>query len=193
MSASYSMLLQSEIEKRRLVPFILAYDPDVIAALSASPTSLAVARTRLSQKFTLLCGDTTASVIYVIDANGRVVAASNWRQPTSFIGHNFRGRPYYSQARADGTGEYFGLGMINHLPGLFLAQRVEANGRFLGVVVVKVEFKQMEESWARSGVKLLVADDEGIVLITDVPDWQFRTITPFPEDVRASTTVAFLI
>jgi two-component system C4-dicarboxylate transport sensor histidine kinase DctB len=193
-AASYSMLLQSEIEKRRLVPFILAYDPDVIAALSvsrsvpASPTTLsfAAARTALSHKFAFLCGDTTASVIYLMDANGTVVAASNWRQPTSFVGHNFALRPYYSDARAEGTGEYFALGMINHLPGLFLAQRVEEDGRFLGVVVVKVEFKQLEDSWAQRGAKILVADDKGVVLITDVSDWQFRTIAPLSEDVRVS-------
>ena len=34
-AASYDMLLQNEIEQQRLVPFILAEDPDVIAALSA--------------------------------------------------------------------------------------------------------------------------------------------------------------
>lgn len=190
-AVSYSMLLQSEIEKRSLVPFIMAYDPDVIAAVSApasvpaSPT-LAAERTALNRKLEILSDGGAASVIYILDTSGLAVASSNWNQPTSFLGHNFALRPYFYQARTNGTGEYFALGLLNHLPGLFLAQRIEENGQFLGVVVVKVQFNHLEDRWAQSGARFLVTDDQGVVVVTDVPNWQFRTIAPLPEKIRTS-------
>jgi len=188
--ASYDTLLQNEIEQQRLVPFILAADPDVIAALSAPASStgpsLAAARAKLNQKFAFLRAGTTSSVIYLLDAQGITVAASNWNQPDSFVGHSFAYRPYYSHARANGTGAYFTLGELTHEPGLFLSHDVTVNGKFLGVVVVKVTFERLEDAWMQNGVKILVANDNGIVFITDVPGWHFRTIAPLSEAQRTS-------
>jgi two-component system, NtrC family, C4-dicarboxylate transport sensor histidine kinase DctB len=189
-AASYDILLQNEIEQQRLVPFTLADDPDVIAALStpaSSPApSFAAARAKLNQKFAFLRAYTTANVIYLLDTQGTVVATSNWNHPDNFIGHNFAYRPYYSRGRTDGTGAYFTMGELTHQPGLYLSQRVAVNGKFLGVVVVKVTFQRLENAWAQNGAKILVANGSGIVLITDVPGWHFRTIAPLPEVLRAS-------
>jgi two-component system, NtrC family, C4-dicarboxylate transport sensor histidine kinase DctB len=188
--ASYDTLLQNEIEQQRLVPFILADDPDVITALSApasSPaSSLAAVRAKLNQKFAFLRTGTTASVIYLLNAQGITVAASNWNQPDSFVGYNFAYRAYYSRARTDGTGAYFTMGEVTHQPGLFLSHSVVVNGKFLGVVVVKVTFQRLEDAWAQDGAKILVANGSGVVLITDVPGGQFRTVAPLPEAQRAS-------
>lgn len=188
--ASYDTLLQNEIEQQRLVPFILADDPDVITALSApasSPaSSFAAVRAKLNQKFAFLRTGTTASVIYLLNAQGITVAASNWNQPDSFVGYNFAYRAYYSRARTDGTGAYFTMGEVTHQPGLFLSHSVVVNGKFLGVVVVKVTFQRLEDAWAQDGAKILVANGSGVVLITDVPGGQFRTVAPLPEAQRAS-------
>ncbi len=89
-------------------------------------------------------------MIYVIDANGLTVAASNWRLPTSFVGQNYSFRPYFRDAMARGASELFALGTISGRPGLFLARRLEVGGRAVGTVVVKVEFDRLEAIWARA-------------------------------------------
>src|ERR1043165_4221288 len=76
-------LLASELQKFRLLPLVLTEYPDVRMALeSAEPTVVA----RLNGKLELLSNRTDAAAIYLIDRNGRTLAASNWRLPTSFVG-----------------------------------------------------------------------------------------------------------
>lgn len=187
-AVSYGMLLQSEIEKQRLVPYILANDPDVIAALVPGPhetaAGLQAARAALDRKLRLLCTGTTAGVIYVLDQTGLSIAASNFSQKDSFVGTNYAFRPYFSITRARGDDEYFAAGIISHLPGLFVAHRVTFDGRFVGIVVVKVQFDGLEATWAQLGADVFVTDRKGIVIITDHPDWRYHAFGTLPEAVR---------
>jgi diguanylate cyclase (GGDEF)-like protein len=186
-AASDGMWLESEIDKERLVPYILANDPDVAAALTPgtkSAASLALARAALNHKLEMLCDGTNAGVIFVLDAKGMSVAASNWNTKDSFVGVDYNFRPYYKQARQDGAAAYFASGIVSHLPGLFISHRVMVDGQFVGVVVVKVQFEALEARWAQLGGQVLVAERHGIVLITDVPPWRFQTLAPLPDAQR---------
>ncbi len=93
---------------------------------------------------------TDAAVIYVIGADGMTIAASNWKAGTSFVGQDYRFRPYFRGAMQRGEAEMFALGTVSGRPGLFLARRVDVGGRPLGVIVVKVEFDKLEAKWADS-------------------------------------------
>jgi len=186
-AASDAMWLESEIDKQRLVPYILANDPDVLAALSPAhegAAGLALARAALNRKLAMLCDGTTAGVIFVLDANGMSVAASNWNTKDSFVGVDYSFRPYYKLARQNGADEYFASGIVSHLPGLFISHRIMAGGKFVGVVVVKVQFGDLEARWSQMNSQVMVAQRYGIVLVTDVPDWRFQTLTKLPEALR---------
>ncbi len=172
---NHAGLLASELQKFRLLPLVLVEYPDVSTALAThAPAAVA----RLNRTLELLADRTDAAVIYVIDADGLTVAASNWRLPTSFVGQNYSFRPYFRDAMARGASELFALGTISGRPGLFLARRLEAGGRAAGTVVVKVEFDRLEATWARAAGPSFVTDAHGVILITSVPDWRFRTTHP---------------
>ena len=162
-------LLSSELQKFRLLPLVLVEYPDVAAAVA--PGGKAAGR-RLDRTLELLAGRTDAAVIYVIDAVGRTVAASNARLSTSFVGQNYGFRPYFRDAMRTGASELFALGTVSGRPGLYLARRL---GDGSGVVVVKVEFDRLEQSWARGGGTSFVTDAHGVILITSRPDWRFHT------------------
>jgi two-component system C4-dicarboxylate transport sensor histidine kinase DctB len=167
-------LLSSELQKFRLLPLVLADYPDVARALSSDGGSIA----RLDRTLELFAARTDAAAIYVIDRNGRAVAASNWRRPTSFVGEDYGFRPYFTEAMRRGSSEHFALGTVSGRPGLYLARRVDGGGRAVGVVVVKVEFDRVEASWARTSGRSIVTDANGVVLVTSVPGWRFRTTRP---------------
>src|SRR5690606_39146158 len=93
--------------------------------------------------------------------------------------------PYFIKAMRDGSAEFFALGTVSGKPGLFLARRVVNAGLPLGVVVVKVEFDALEAEWRGSGEPAYVVDPGGVVLITSVPAWRFRTLRPL--DTRSRT------
>ncbi|MDV2687602.1 hypothetical protein RYX56_24960, partial [Alkalihalophilus lindianensis] len=78
--------------------------------------------------------------------------SSNWRAPTSFVGVRYDFRPYFINAMRDGLGEFYALGTRSGRPGLYLSRRLDAaDGRPLGVVVLKVEFDALEAQWRSSG------------------------------------------
>lgn len=172
---AHASLLESELQKFRLLPRVLTEFPDVRAGLADKSD---VASRRLDRELEQLAARTDAAVIYVIDADGRTIAASNWRAATSFVGQDYRFRPYFRGAMAKGEAELFALGTVSGRPGLFLARRVDAGGRALGVIVVKVEFDKLEAKWADSPATTLVTDPAGIVVMTSRPGWRFRSFGP---------------
>lgn len=180
---SHAILLASELQKFRLLPLVLVEFPDVRAALTDSSAASARLDARLEQ----LAARTDAANLYVIDAQGRTVAASNYRTPTSFVGQNYSFRPYFRDAMRRGASELFALGTVSGRPGLYLARRVDEGNRALGVVVVKVEFDAVEAAWARSPGTSFVVGAQNVVLITSRPDWRFRSIGPVAPSVAAAT------
>lgn len=169
---THAALLNSELQKFRLLPLVLIEYPDVAAAIGGD----ARARAALNRTLELLAARTDAADIYVIAPDGATVAASNWRKPTSFVGQNYGFRPYFRDAMQNGAAELFALGTVSRRPGFYLARRVDRGGRGVGVVVVKVEFDQVESAWARTSGATFVTDANGVILVTSLPDWRFHTI-----------------
>ncbi|MGV8928827.1 MAG: sensor histidine kinase [Brevundimonas sp.] len=185
-SALHAAVLRSELERHRSLPMVLAQDPD-LAALLRRPDANGAAR--LNRKFEALAKDVRAAAIYALDADGRTLAASNWRLPTSFVGSNYRFRPYYYQAMRDGQATFFALGTVSGRPGLYLSRRVDdPAGRPLGVIVAKVEFDALEADWRASGEPTYVTDADGVVVITTVPAWRFHTVGPLSPDLERRLT-----
>lgn len=163
--------LESELGKFSLVPRVLAVDPEVGALLAGARQSRAVLNRRLAD----LAEQTGASAIYLMDARGLTLAASNWNLPSSFVGSNYGFRSYFTDAMVQGSSSEFALGTVSRRPGLYIAQRVQLGASGVGVVAVKVEFDAIEHSWRGIEQGVYVTDADGVVLITSNPAWRFRT------------------
>jgi two-component system C4-dicarboxylate transport sensor histidine kinase DctB len=172
-------LLESELQKVRLLPVVLDEYPDMRAALRTRAARSEPAQ-RLNRKLALLAARTGVSAIYAIDPDGYTVAASNAGRRDSFVGMLYGFRPYFVEALRTGRAEYFAIGSVSHRAGLYLAQRIADGGTTLGVVVVKVEFDAIAHGWAAAGGTTLVADRAGIVLISSDPALRFTTLAPLP-------------
>ncbi len=165
-------VLQSELDKQRSAPVILADDSDVIQALDAPSLARSLA---ISRKLAKLRSETKSAAIYMIDAAGRTLSASNYSAPTSFVGSNYAFRQYFTDALRNGQAEQFALGTVSLRPGLYIAHRVEAAGRPVGVIVIKVEFGPMEAAWGRARTTTIVTDAAGKILLTSAPALRFQT------------------
>jgi two-component system C4-dicarboxylate transport sensor histidine kinase DctB len=169
-------LLISELQKYRLLPVVLAEQPEVAYALADHGGN---ARDRLNRKLETIASQLGHSIVYVLDGHGRTIAASNWRLPTSFVGQDYSFRPYFRRAVASGSDEFFGLGTVSRQPGLFLSRRVGTSGRS-GVVVVKFVFDTVERGWGPSPDIVYVTGPDGVVLVTNEPSWRFGTTHGLP-------------
>ncbi|MDZ4363037.1 sensor histidine kinase [Brevundimonas sp.] len=180
-AALHASVLRSELERHRSLPMVMALDPDLADLLTDPGLGPSV----LNRKFEGLARDVRAAAIYLLDTGGTALAASNWREPTSFVGSNYRFRPYFHEAMRDGQAAFFALGTVSGRPGLYLSRRVDdPAGRPIGVIVAKVEFDVLEQDWRASGEPTYVTDANGVVLITTVPDWRFRTTRPLSQEQR---------
>lgn len=166
--------LQAELDKFSLVPLVLAEDPQVNSLLSGAPGETDALDRRLEG----LARQTNAAVIYLMDEHGLTRAASNWNLPTTFVGSNYSFRRYFQDAVKTGSATQFALGTVSREPGLYIAQRVVAEGRPIGVVAVKVEFDALEANWRAATHGVFVTDRDGVVLLASNEDWRFRATDP---------------
>lgn len=174
-------LLRNNLDKFRALPFVLTRDVDVRAALQ-SPTSGQIVS--LDEKLDALSRGVGASAIYVLDKTGLAIAASNWREPATFVGVDYQFRPYFQGSVAHGSAEHFALGTISHEAGLYLSRRVDdAGGDMLGVVVLKVDFRELEADWRQSNAPIFVTDEHGVVLLGSIAGWRFDVLAPLPPDL----------
>jgi two-component system, NtrC family, C4-dicarboxylate transport sensor histidine kinase DctB len=172
-------LLRSEIERHRLLPTTLARNPQLAVAVDARtlPAERARVVRLLNDDFEQLARADGAATLYLVDADGMTLAASNHRSTNTFIGQDYSFRSYFRDAMKTGVGELFAQGTVSGIPGLYLAQRLREGG---GVVVTKVEFPQLEETWRRSGEETLVTNKDGIVLLTSAPTKRFSKYDSSP-------------
>ena len=170
------------IEKQRLIPLVLARDPEVAAALA--PGGEAAARA-LDAKLAEVAAEAGAAVIYVIGADGVAVSASNAEAPDSFVGSDYGFRTYFTRAMRDGAAAQYALGTVSGRPGLYLSHRVDGAEGPIGVVVVKVELDELEARWRESGMVALVTDARGIVLATSLPERRFTATRPLGNPAEA--------
>ena len=171
-------LLRNNLDKFRALPFVLTQDVDLRAALQGGSTRQIEA---LDEKLESLSRGVGASAIYVLDKKGLAIAASNWREPATFVGIGYEFRPYFQGSVAHGAAEHFALGTVSHEAGLYLSRRVDdAQGAMLGVVVLKVDFRDLEADWRQANAVIFVTDEHGVVLLGNIPDWRFRVLSPLP-------------
>nr|WP_244651059.1 ATP-binding protein [Rhizobium sp. CFBP 8762] len=178
-----AVLLRSVLEKQRAVPFVLSQDSEVRLALE-NPNAETLKP--LNQKLEELAVGTRASVIYLVDIKGLAIAASNWRDDKSFVGNVYSFREYFTGALARGSAEHYALGTVSLRPGLYMSRRIDGRHGPLGVVVVKVEFEDVEQDWARTGNQTYAIDQRGILLVTSLPEWRFWSTRALP-DTEAQT------
>lgn len=180
----YANALHTLIERYRALPAVLALDPELIAALRG-PVNAPV-QDALNHKLERINGAANSSTLELLDRTGLAIAASNWRLPTTYVGSNYGFRPYFKQTRTHGSGRFYAVGVTSGVPGYFLASAVnDEQGRFLGAMVVKLEFPELEREWRQGSDILLVSDARGITFIANQDGWRYRELQPLSSADRA--------
>ncbi|WP_213780407.1 sensor histidine kinase [Caballeronia sp. dw_276] len=179
--------LKSTLDRYEYLPYLLSRHPFVQEVLADPNPRYAARADRYLED---LNTHARATATYIIQANGRCVAASNWNGPDSFVGAEYLFRPYFVDAVKGGTGRFFGLGTISREPGYFISQPVfrEGTREIIGVAVVKLNLEWLQG--VDSTEPLLVTDDHGVIFLSSVPEWKYHTLRPLPKDIEASVYTA---
>lgn len=171
----YADALARHVDRYRTLPSVLALDPSLQAALQGpvdAPT-----RDALNRRLERVNGVTQSSTLTLIDRNGLCIAASNWRLPSSNVGHDYAYRPYFQQAMQQGRGRFYGIGATTGVAGYYLAVAIEdAQGARLGIVVIKLDLRELEQRWAQAQDIVLLSDEHGVVFLANRPGWRYREL-----------------
>ncbi|WP_282606336.1 ATP-binding protein [Pelagibius sp. Alg239-R121] len=184
--ALYDSTLQAALERYRYLPFVVTRNNGVNELVSRGGEAGDV-NLYLEQ----INAQAGADALYVLDANGETLAASNWRSDVSFVGHNYSFRPYFRDAMEGKAGSFFAIGATTGEPGYFLSWPIvgtEALGqadKILGVAVVKVDLNPLQQDWRDGGETVFVSDSNGVVFLSSRADWKYRTLGALtPETVE---------
>lgn len=180
----YAQSIRTLVERFSSVPEVLALDSDIRSLLRA-PHDRQL-RLALNQRLERLNAAAGSTVLYLLDARGETLVASNWRDWSSFVGNNYAFRPYFQNAVRNGGARYFAVGVTTGIPGYFLSHVVRGDdGELLGVLVVKLELEDLQREWVGQPGVLLVADGYQVVILSNKPAWRFRALQPLDEQARA--------
>jgi len=174
--------LQSILDKFEIMPYALGSLADVDQVLHHPDDAAAVQRLNLSLQ--AIQKQSKVLAIYMMDARGMTLAASNWNEETSFVGRDFGFRPYFAEALAGGFGRFYGIGNISSEPGYFMAQPIypagapRGEGRPIGVMTVKVDLSEFEHTWRSNEDPITLADHSGVVFLSNRPEWKYHSLRP---------------
>ncbi|MFJ2993541.1 diguanylate cyclase [Pandoraea sp. NPDC087047] len=110
--------------------------------------------------------------IWVIDARGVCVAASNYRDAPSPLGQSLAGMPYVTQALLGERFESYAAGWEHQAPGLYFSVPMYRDGALIGVVMTKIGLTRLRH-WVSSG-ESFVTDGNGVVVMANDPRFENR-------------------
>ena len=176
----YMLSLQQKLDRYKDLPNLLATHSILIDALLNAQDTLHIRdANRYLQSTNQLVG---AAEIYVMDATGTTIAASNWQEDNAFVGRNYSFRPYFQKAIYGEPGRYFALGSVSNKRGYYFSHPVfDVQENIVGVVVVKIELNEIESDWSDPHLDILVTDEDGVIFISTRQDWKFRTLKPLSQ------------
>ncbi len=164
--------LSGHLERYEALPALVSDQPELLAVLAApdNPALRRGANVFLAD----LARRLAISDAYVMLPDGETVAASNF-EGVSFVGQNFRYRPYFQAAAEGRQGRFFGLGTTSNRRGFYLSDAIrDASGQVVGILALKVDLDPIEATWASNDTEILVLDPENIVFMAGRAEWRYR-------------------
>lgn len=168
-STLYAGNIAAALEKQSVVPLILSRDQALISALQSKDYQ------NTSQRLITFLEEIQAAGVMLLDADGRVVAASERRHLGQILGDT----AYVTAALRRSGSAFTHVPVGNDQPGFYFSRRIEDQKKTLGVIVVQADLQKLEERWRRSSRQVFVADSEDNVIMSSNPLWKNAKIQDF--------------
>jgi diguanylate cyclase (GGDEF)-like protein/PAS domain S-box-containing protein len=182
--------IDKNIQLLKGISVVVSRDEDVHRILhrfgtNALPSQLAYAERKekwtrdayintLNKSLQISADNLGADLIYIINAAGDCVAASNADSSGSPVGSNFADRIYFPQIHAGHSGHQYAMGRTTNSPGLYYAYPVLEKGKFLGGAIIKRDISKL--SYWTNQVNAFISDSYGVIVMAPDKNLQFHTM-----------------
>ncbi|RYH12141.1 ATP-binding protein [Tropicimonas sp. IMCC6043] len=163
--ALYSGNVISELQRTSVVPLLLAQDPALIGALNSDDY------TQSSQRLISFKDEIGAASLMMLDADGRVVAATD----RSRIGSQHREAAYFIDAIRASDTVFSVVELETGAYNFTYSRKIMSDRETVGVIVVEVDLQKFENAWAGIADAVLVTDSEGKIVLATEPRWRGRS------------------
>ena len=163
--ALYSGNILSELQRNQIVPQLLARDPTLIGALNSGDFS------QSSQRLISYREEIRAAGIILLDDSARTVAATD----RSMLGSFHRTQPYFVEALRSNDTVFTTILEETGARQFSYSRKIEVGDDLIGVIVVVLNLQQFEIAWAGFTDAVIVADSEGIILLSTESSWRGQT------------------
>ena len=175
--------LDADLARFDYLPALLEMTP-VVPALLDTPSDGKL-RDSVNRYLTGVNATAGADMLYVLDAAGTSLAASDWDQPGTTIGQDLSFRPYVIEAMSRGRGRFYGVGITSGKAGYYLSYALRRGETSRGVVAVKVNIEETERGWRNLPGDVLVVDERGVVILSTRDNLKYRPLAPLQASQRA--------
>ncbi len=124
-------------------------------------------------------------VCYLMDPEGLTIASSNRNDPDSFVGQNFRFRPYFKEAIRGTPFTYLALGTTSGKRGAYHSHPIYGKNteQPIGIVVIKVSIEEIEKALGPEKEEIvLVTDSLGVIFISNRKEWLYHLFYPLSDE-----------
>lgn len=172
--------IENAIRRLDHLPFVLSSFPEVRAALKRGTGE------DLNPVLKAFAARAGADHVFLMRGDGTTIAASNYETAESFVGRSYEFRPYFTDAMNGKAGHYYAIGVTTGQPGYFVSAPVRGSSeRIVGVIVVKIGLASFNRAWQDSGERILVTNEDSVIVLSSDPAYLFRTLQPLTDETRA--------
>lgn len=176
--------IDSEVTQVTHIPGVLALNADVLDLLR-QPRGERRARQAVVNRYLerLSAQYVDSLAVFVMDVSGRVLASSDWILSDNLLDADLSRRPYFRAAINGAPYRQYAVDGVRDEPGFFFAQPIRdetQDWKIVGVAVLKAGIRGIERGWLASDAPALIADGNGVVLLSAPPEWRYSTLQPLP-------------
>ncbi|MBL1437427.1 MAG: sensor histidine kinase [Rhodobacteraceae bacterium] len=180
-AALYAGNIKSTLQKHSVVPFLLARDLTLSAALQSESYAAT------SQRLIEVSEEIGSASVFLLDITGRVVASSDRRQISKFFGSE----PYFINALRNSSTVFSTTSNEQNTYRFFFSQNLKSGPKSIGVIVVEVDLRQQEVLWRRLELLVALVNSQGEIQLSSELNWRRQSIQDLieVEPVSASRRV----
>ncbi|GAA0786678.1 sensor histidine kinase [Marinobacterium sediminicola] len=160
------------LDQYNYLPFLIAQNTDVHRLLQSEDTHQATVN-RVLEQINLVAGSTA---LFVLDADGRPLAFSNWREEQAFPLQSQRTQQYFKQAIAGEQGLELQFHDGPEQARLYMSAPVYTD-RLAGVAVMRLDMSQLREQLAIEYPLIVRSANDQLVFEADAP-WPLSQAVP---------------
>ncbi len=180
--------IDSEVTRHWYIPSAVGLSPEVINLLHASSADRSARQLAANRYLEKLNAHIDGLSVFVLDMRGTVVASSDWIYTDNVLGADFSYRPFFRAASIGTPYRQYAHDSIRNEPGYFFAHPIRderQDWRVIGVAVVKSSIAGLERRWLAQDAPALLADGNGVVLVSSPAQWKYMTLKPLSGEVMA--------